>query len=133
MIDGAALEYSISRGGEIPPHDPSSDRPMPGDAVRLTGPWCGADEGKIGIIDGMIGRPEDLLGVTWNYAAFRDDQFVSVSGGPGTIALPTNLLQPTDERITVRCWKWNSNGPGRGNSDPYTIEVPVWEWDGRNY
>jgi hypothetical protein len=129
-------------------------KPQAGDAVRLTGKFSFADVGKIGIIGGLVGKAQDELQVTWNYNAFRGyscygaehcpqptprgivelhphpDEFVSCSGGPGSIALPAWLLKPTTETLNARCWCWHDL-PRAHSAVYYQVTVPVWEWDGQ--
>jgi hypothetical protein len=103
--------------------------PQAGDVVRLTAewPWAGSlvKVGTYGVIEGCVGEKYDDLGVTWNYSAHRGwsccgspmvdlrskhflalekewKEYVSCSGGPATIALPTKLLRPTDETELIR-------------------------------
>lgn len=115
-------------------------RPMPGDAVRLTREWFIAKPGAIGIIGGIIGRPNDDLHITFNCrgSAFRGPssayskdgvEHISCSGGPATIGTPHVCLRPTQERIRFEFWKWKDL-PRAGGGVPYELEVPVWEWDG---
>lgn len=134
--------------------------PQAGDAVRLTGVWNWASElkvGEIGIINGSVGIPQEFLSVIWRYSAFRGYsshgaahyvperlsdyfrqmraeslEFVSVSGGPGTIALPARLLKPTDELLVVNFWCWLDLPRANGGAY-YTQAVPVWKWDGKGY
>jgi hypothetical protein len=136
--------------------------PQAGDAVKLTDTWDWAGDlikvDKIGIINGLCGDLEAHLQVIWNYSAFRgfnafgavnwepdnidspyvqqararSREFVSVSGGPGTIALPARLLVPTFETVPVRFWCWRELPKGDGGVD-YTLDVPLWEWDGKGY
>lgn len=137
MIDGGLLEYYISRGEKIPPRDESGTRPMPGDAVRLTDRWRWGMIGpnRVGIIDGMVGHPDDKLEITFNYSCFRGPssgsgpEIVSCSGGPGTIALDYRNLKKTGRKFAVSCWKWKDY-PRAGGGEPYMIEVDEWEWNG---
>ena len=93
----------------------TATQPMPGDAVRLTGPFMGEQAGTIGIITGHIGRYVDEASIIFNFSAFRGpnhgelypcdpcecSQSVSVSGGPGTIGTLMDYLKPTDETAIV--------------------------------
>ena len=131
------------------------DFPEAGDAVLLTDvwPWAGnmIKPGSYGIIGGLQGIRKDRLCVTWNYSAFRGygmsgcpehdyrvaerlDKTVSVScsGGPATIALPSGLLERTDEVTEVIFWAWKSFPRGDGGFN-YKLDVPVWTWDGKGY
>ncbi|MFQ5811423.1 MAG: hypothetical protein ACE5JM_17535 [Armatimonadota bacterium] len=115
-------------------------QPMAGDAVRLTGEFMPplAKEGDIGIIGGVVGRPDPDFGITFHASAFRGKssaysqgpEFVSCSGGPGAIAVNASELTATGETMPVRFWRWRSL-PQAGGGEPYTLEVPVWEWAGR--
>jgi hypothetical protein len=135
---------------------PKHGYPTGGDAVLLTAewPWAGssAKVGTFGIINRRNGGQYDDLQVTWNYSAFRGFSYrgavacdlrkdntseglrdhVSVSGGPGTICLPTRLLQPTDATTWVWFWCWRSIPQAQGSMQ-YQLEVPVWTWDGKGY
>lgn len=104
--------------------------PMAGDAVRLTGEFMGVRPGSIGIIGGSIGKRFNDLQITFNHLTFRDDRYVECSGGPGTISTQVLDLLPTDEIVTVRCWKWRDVFAGAGCGEGYEIDVPVWEWKG---
>src|ERR1051325_7830748 len=93
---------------------PAPVRPMPGDAVKLTGPFSVARPGAVGVVGGILGEtPEDLHIVFGIMGAFRGasfgrapDRYVSVSGGPGTIATPAHRLRPTETLEKVRFWRW---------------------------
>lgn len=111
--------------------------PMPGDAVRLSGTWCGLEAGKIGVLGGVVGHPTDDYSITFNASTFRGSRcsskgvhIVSCSGGPATIWTPASELKPTDEKVTIRCWHWRKNFPGAHRGVSYLVEVPVWEWAG---
>ena len=135
--------------------------PEAGDAVRLTAPWPWAGSllkvGEIGIIGGRVGIPCEHLQITWHASAFRgwpmygcpefpkerfsqalqdylkeQPVYVSCSGGPGTIALPSRLLVPTQEIIPVRFWAWSERPQANGGFQ-YQLSVPVWLWDGQGY
>lgn len=113
---------------------------MPGDVVELVGEWFGGNPGATGVIGGVIGEPEDMLHVVFNCSAFRGKnsawskgpEYVSCSGGPGTIALPAALLQPTGRTISRHFWRWKGLPCADGGED-YTLTVPLWTWDGQGY
>lgn len=130
----SGITYSYSYGflsADIIPI-PQPKVPMPGDAVRLTKRYHGADQGEIGIIGGMIGEPKDHYNITFKYSAYRDDQYVSCSGGPGTIATPASKLKPTGLTTKVWFWKFKDGIREANNDEIYYMYVPVWEWDGSN-
>ena len=134
--------------------------PQAGDVVLLTDewPWAGSlcKVGTYGVIGGCIGEQYDDLSVTWNYSAHRGwsscgarmidlrskhfltnmdkewREYVSCSGGPATIALPTKVLRPTDDRRWTRYWCWLSL-PKAHTAVYFNMEVPVWTWDGKGY
>jgi len=115
--------------------------PLPGDAVRLIGnyPGVGESPGAIGIIGGVVGKPRENYDITFNASAFRGKssrigpgpEYVSCSGGPGTIATPAWKLVPTNGKVLVTFWRWR-NYPGKGNGESFHLFVPVFHWDGKN-
>lgn len=116
--------------------------PKGGDAVRLIAPWSWGmiDVGKIGVIEGRTDKEyKDNVEITFNYSCFRGKssacsdgpEYVSCSGGPGTIATPVSELKPTNETTKIRVWRWKDVPRGGGGVD-YEIEVPVWEWTPKN-
>jgi len=116
-----------------------STHPLPGHAVRLTAPWSILKPGKIGILEGLVGVPHDDFSIIFNViGAFRGgptgkdpDEYVSCSGGPGTISTPADQLTPTDETVTLWFWRWRDL-PRAGGGEPYQLTVPLWEWSGTN-
>lgn len=134
MDIGSYLEHKMQGHFDAPKADThGAPKPQPGDAVLLTGPWFGAKVGQVGVIDGIIGRAPEDLEITFNPSAFRDDQSVSVSGGPGTMGLEASRLKPTGRKHFQSFWRWKKGElPGAGNSEYYQLEVPLWEWDGQD-
>lgn len=123
--------------------------PKGGDAVRLTRPWKWGlvSAGKIGIINGIVGREiTDYASITFNYSCFRGKnskysdgpEFVSCSGGPGTIATPVGELKPSvvvddngnlrQETTVIWAWRWKKDLPRSSGGEYYQVTVPVWEW-----
>lgn len=113
-------------------------KPMPGDAVRLTGGFMFAKPGAIGIIGGIVGQFEEDLHICFAYSAFRGGpyggaigrDYVSCSGGPATIATPVEELVYTGETMPISFWRWK-DAPRAGGGVHYTLEVPVWDWKGK--
>jgi len=112
--------------------------PMPGDAVRLTGPFMAplAKTGAIGILNGMVGQARDEYTIIFHASAFRGKsngysgpEGVSCSGGPGTISTPTTELVATGETVRHRFWRWRTT-PQAGGGEDYYLDVPLWEWRG---
>ena len=112
--------------------------PMPGDAVRI----INSDEsdtvyrdGKIGIIQGIVGKAAAEYMVCFAYSAFRGRQhpyslgneYVSCSGGP-VPWIQIDKLEGTDETVDARFWRWNKNGPAADCASEYVMKVPVWNW-----
>lgn len=123
-------------------------RPQGGDLVRLAAPWQWGmiPAGRLGTIQGIVA---DLPIDSWHSIIFatysfhgrncepmdtvhtahwaNQPKFASTSGGPGTIATPMWELMPTDERVTVTCWRWRDTPRANGGID-FRIELPVWLW-----
>jgi hypothetical protein len=115
-------------------------RPSPGDAVRIRKPtsgwWSvGVKDGAIGIINGVVGTYPDHLEITFNYSAFRGPnnarsggpEYVSVSGGPGSMFTPIAELSATDETAEIWFWRWKDIPRAQGG-EHYQLAVPLWEW-----
>ncbi|MEA5626880.1 hypothetical protein [Nostoc sp. UHCC 0251] len=104
-----------------------------GDVIRLSKPWSTLKAGEIGIIGGLRHQVIDAESIVFrNYSAFRDEQLVSCSGGPGTIRTDTKLLIPTGEKMLIWFWRWKDGRSGRDQGERYKAIVNVWEWDGSN-
>jgi hypothetical protein len=114
---------------------PDGRVPMPGDAVRLMGKYIGETDGSIAIIEGRIGQAEAKYRICFRANAFRGrssphtcgHEFVSCSGGPLPVVASTDL-KPTDETVSVTCWRWGEKGPGAHCGHYFKLDVPVWEW-----
>lgn len=114
------------------------DRPCAGDVVRLVAPgweWGMVNKescyiGAIGMIGGETGKSRDHADITFRFSA-HIDQYVSCSGGPGTIHTDMSKLRPTDEVILVEAWRWIDGRAARDNALHYRREARVWEWDGQ--
>ena len=113
--------------------------PLPGDAVRLTGNYSVLKPGSIGIIGGIVGKPREGYDITFNASAFRGKsshgpgpEYVSCSGGPGTIVTPAWKLVPTNEKINMEFWRWKDRYARKGNGETFMMFVPVFHWDGTN-
>jgi hypothetical protein len=104
-----------------------------GDAIRLSKPWSTLKAGEIGIIEGLRHQSIDAETIIFgNCSAFRDEQLVSCSGGPGTFKTDTKLLIPTGEKMLIWFWKQRDGCSGAGCCEIYKVIVNVWEWDGQN-
>lgn len=117
--------------------EPQPRPPLPGDAVRVAASWnWGAmwvKVGDIGVLDGVVGSPiTSHTQITFKFSTFRDDNVVSSSGGPGTIATPVEELTRTDDTTTISVWQWRDGFPQAHNGIRYPITVPVWEWHPTN-
>ncbi len=108
--------------------------PMPGDLVRIFGYWEVPD-GTLGVIDGLIGRPDDEMLVIFRPSGafrggggfkFSPSVVASASGGPGLYA-PKEALEPTGEMHEFWFWRWREWAEGDGGMD-YKLAVPVWDW-----
>lgn len=101
--------------------------PMPGDAVRLDGYFCGVKQGAIAILGGRLGRASDEYLATFAASAFRDDVGVSCSGGPAPFVGAGDLV-PTGETVLCPFWRWLDGRSGAGRGVGYSLEVPLWSW-----
>lgn len=113
--------------------EPQPRPPLPGDAVRVAAPWNWGEPwvkvGDTGVLDGVVGSPiTSHTRITFRFSTFRDDDVVSSSGGPATIATPVEELTRTDDTTTIPVWEWRDGFPHAHNSIRYSIAVPVWEW-----
>lgn len=109
--------------------------PMPGDAVRLDGIYCGARTGAIGVIEGMIGSAQDHYSVVFSPSAFRPSEghgAVSASGGP-VPRVGIDDLVPTGETARVRFWRFRNGEVRAHNAEDYWLEVPLWSWVPRQF
>lgn len=116
-----------------------------GDAVRLTREWSIAKAGEIGIIGGRTDECQTDLHITFNASCFRgrssgyapaaEPEYVSCSGGPATISTPVSRLRAPGPGLAAfvrrRFWQWKDLPRGGGGFD-YELDVPLWEWDGRD-
>jgi hypothetical protein len=116
--------------------------PQPGDAVRLDGPYWGAELGAIAIIDSThygwdwdTGEPHVML--VFKASAFRgprsaysadQTERVSCSGGPCPFVKLADLT-PAGERA-VTFWRWRDL-PRAGGGVEYQRTVPLWSWGGQ--
>lgn len=106
--------------------------PMPGDVVRLDGVLTGARRGSIGVLGGVLGRARDEYEVCFSASAFRNDQYVSCSGGPIPFVGAEDLI-PTGEVLQQTFWRWKDGRSGAGRGEYYSLEVPVWSWNPNGY
>jgi hypothetical protein len=109
-------------------------RPEAGDAVMMIGDRFGSSVrvGSTGIIDGMLRRFMTEGSIIFNNSTFRDDRYVSSSGGPGTIITDLSLLEFSGKTILQKFWRWK-DGDARGdNAFHYYAYVPLWVWDGQD-
>ncbi len=115
---------------------PQPARPEAGHAVRLEAPWSCLPPGKTGIIEGVVGQPQDGVSITFNYSAFRGPASrysadltpnVSCSGGPGTIYTPAEELFATGEYMEIGFWRWRDS-PKADGGEAYHLLVPIWGW-----
>jgi hypothetical protein len=104
--------------------------PQAGDAVRLAGTWkwSGIEHGDIGVINGLLGQPDDAVEITFNASIYRDNRYVSCSGGPATIATPVGGLQPTGEVVDLQVWRFKNGIRQAHNQERHTVTVPLWDW-----
>jgi hypothetical protein len=112
--------------------------PQAGDVVELTGPWFISETGHWGVINGRVGKSLTKANVTFNLYGGRahrhvypSGEVVDASGGPVSTDTPVAALKPTDRKRTVTFWRWRNNVVGAGQGENYQLEVPVWEWDGK--
>lgn len=106
--------------------------PMPGDVVRLDGDYVGARQGAYAVLGGRLDRTRDEFEVCFSASAFRDEQFVSCSGGPVPFVGAEELVA-TGETRPQTFWRWRDNIAGAGRGEAYTLEVPVWSWTPGSY
>ena len=110
--------------------------PHPDDAVRVDGPYWGAKEGAIAIIDWhWYGDGECLL--VFAYSAFRgpsskysadQTEYVSGSGGPCPV-VKLRALTPAGQHA-VRFWR-RKDLPRADGGVSYTRTVPLRSWKGQ--
>jgi hypothetical protein len=105
-------------------------KPKPGDAVQIIGQphsWTLTHENQFGIIDGHgYEMWPGCCYVCFRAQAYRsaDGKTVACSGGPVPFVYLAALIPAGT--ISARFWKWNQYGPGAGNGEDYTLEVPLW-------
>jgi len=113
--------------------------PQAGDIVRAINDTIGIKAGELGVINGKVGSPLNIIEVTWNYSAFRgkhigdsmarpdDPIYVSCSGGPGAYIEANELVSTNDTKI-VNFWKWEDL-PRADGGIHFELDVPVWDWN----
>ncbi len=87
----------------------------------------------LGVIDGMReGMFKDGQGVniTFNADVYRDEKYVSCSGGPGTILTPVECLVETGLCVRLRCWSKVHGMATKMSHDSrhYFIWSNLWVW-----
>ncbi len=113
--------------------------PVPGDAVRLDGDYCGAKTGQRAIIDGShFGMNFDdgkgpVVLATFSASAFRGSshggsEYVSVSGGPCPFIPIAELVHVGT--IDQVFWQWKDR-PRAGGGTNYLLTVNLWSWKGK--
>lgn len=133
MMFPSVIEHAIQGHFQDRKATPDDGYPMVGDAVILTAEWSLCRPGQIGIINGLVGRAPEELHITWNYSAYRSDQEVSCSGGPGTLCLDyRRLIRRVCKTVDIRFWRWRNGFPEGGGGEDYMMAVPLWEWDGQS-
>jgi hypothetical protein len=70
--------------------------------------------------------------IIFNNSTFRDDRYVSSSGGPGTIITDLSLLEFSGKTILQKFWRWKDGDARRDNAFHYYAYVPLWVWDGQD-
>lgn len=101
--------------------------PMPGDCVRLDGYYCGAKRGGFAVLQGTLGEARDTYYACFGASAFRDNRYVSCSGGP-VPDIAIEELYATGETRMQTFWRWKDGIAGAHRGDYYELEVPVWSW-----
>lgn len=105
-----------------------------GDVARLTSPWKWGmlPAGSLAIIGGMRGAARFRGSLTFNAngQAFRDDRYVSCSGGPATICTDYHNMKATGEIHRQQFWRWRDGMPQAHNGETYYMDVAVWEIGG---
>lgn len=87
-----------------------ADVPMPGDLVKVRADKdCSVRAGSVGIIEGELGRRHTMNLVCFNDNTFRDDVFVSASGGPAYF-LDMTKLHASPQLINKLFWRWQRMG-----------------------
>ena len=119
-------------GSKKPPKRITVDHdkpPLPGDWVEIVeNDDTIAPKGTQGVIDGRIDLSNDEFLVIFNPnpAPFRDEKYVSTSGGPGHYIKTKDLVKTS--RVETKpfwCWKDMPRADGGRN---YRAPVRVWEW-----
>lgn len=97
--------------------------PRDGDAVVYDGTGEHYTEGF-----GVLERTAGETAVCFSASAFRDERYVSCSGGPVPFVDPKDLvlvgIRPTN------FWRWHQGHAGAHQGGHYTMNVPLWRWNG---
>lgn len=106
-------------------------KPVPGDVVRLDGPYMGVAAGARAVIDGgPLTDDVEVLAVCAP-SAFRGAsrrggaEYVSVSGGPCPLIPVKDLTY--EGTTTQRFWRWLDR-PRKGGGIDYELTVNLWSW-----
>jgi hypothetical protein len=99
--------------------------PQPGDAfVTTSHRWCDRVNGEPVEARGVLCREAGVLAACFNARAFRDENGVSVSGGPIPFVEPEDLHFVGLHR--QRFWRWADGFPSAHNDGEYHVTVPLW-------
>jgi len=118
-------------------HNPiDRENPTPGDmAVCLTDSYYSSvgKQGMRGVLE-MHTYGEGLIALTFQPSIFRpidrDDNYISVSGGPTPAILRDSLTYLGT--TTQRFWHWKDR-PRAGGGVDYFMNVGLWGWNGETY
>jgi hypothetical protein len=103
-----------------------ADVPMPGDLVKVRSDKdCSVKAGSVGIIEGELGRRRRMNLVCFNDSTFRDDEYVSASGGPA-YCMDMSRLRPSPQIINKLFWRWRNGVRGAGCAEYYFKQCRVW-------
>lgn len=126
MKSGIFFLLTAQREGVMQTSKTEIDIPMPGDLVKVRRDMgCSVKAGSVGIIDGLIGCRRTTNIVCFNDNTFRDDTFVSASGGPAYF-IDMHKLHPSPQIINKLFWRWKDGVRGAGRGEYYFKQCRVW-------
>ncbi len=118
------IDEEVQKRGD--PMTAKSPIPMPGDLVKVrrdTG--CSVPAGSVGVIEGLIRCRRKRNLVCFNDNTFRNDEFVSASGGPAYF-MDMRLLHASPQLINKLFWRWKDGVRGAGRGEYYSKQCQVW-------
>ncbi len=104
--------------------------PLPGDwVVMKNSNDTLIKDGNLGCIGGAVGQRRNTYFVVFNVCPtpFRDDKYVSSSGGPA-FDIKVGALKRTDQVQDRVFWRWIDSPRADGGRN-YTAKCRIWEFD----